>query len=207
MEGFKNNIKGVYRTTLAMSIIVGLLGFFFIFSPDFILSAVSIIIGSVIIIPGIIAIVDYFKYKSNFKLILGVVSCIIGCIFIFSSKFVASILPFIIGIYFVIMGITKIQYGFELKKNKIKKFMQSVLAGIIAFGCGILIMVNPFGAAETMTMILGFLMVGYCIFDIYNTLVINKEINNAITIYTNANKDNDKDKKDDKVRDAEYVEK
>ena len=68
-----------------------------------ILSAVSIIVGIVILIPGIVSIIEFFKTKSNFKLILGIVSCVIGFIFIFSSKFVASILPFILGIYFLIM--------------------------------------------------------------------------------------------------------
>lgn len=203
MNNFKKDVKKVYATSLTMSIIVGILGLFFIFNPKFILSAVSIIVGIVILIPGIVSIIEFFKTKSNFKLILGIVSCVIGFIFIFSSKFVASILPFILGIYFLIMGITKFQYSLELRKNKLKSYFKTLIAGILAIVCGVVIMVDPFDAAASMTILLGIIMVLYCVFDIYNTIIVNKEINNALVVSTQTYSN----QTDDKVREAEYEEK
>lgn len=203
MNNFKKDVKKVYATSLTMSIIVGILGLFFIFNPKFILSAVSIIVGIVILIPGIVSIIEFFKTKSNFKLVLGIVSCVVGFIFIFSSKFVASILPFILGIYFLIMGITKFQYSLELRKNKLKSYFKTLIAGILAIVCGVVIMVDPFDAAASMTILLGIIMALYCVFDIYNTIIVNKEINNALVVSTQTYSN----QTDDKVREAEYEEK
>lgn len=214
-DDFRKNIGKIYATSLAMSVVVGIMGIFFIFDSEFILNAISVIAGIFIIIPGVISIVEFLKEKKNFNLIFGVISCIIGFIFIGSSKFVASILPFILGIYFAIMGVTKLQYSHELKKNKIKSYYQSLIAGIIALVFGVIIMINPFNAAKTMTILLGLLMIAYCTFDIYNTIIVNKEVKNALMVvsqnnYNNqsqGNENNSNFMNKEKVREAEYEEK
>lgn len=206
-EDFKKSIRKVYATSLAMSIVVGIMGIFFIFDSGFILNAISVVLGIVIIIPGIISIVEYLKNKKNFNIIFGVVSCIAGAIFIGSSKFVASILPFILGIYFAIMGVTKLQYSNELRKNNIKSYYQSLIAGIIALAVGVIIMINPFNAAKTMTALLGIVMVLYCAFDIYNTINVNKEIKNALVVVSKANYKNSQDEKEEETTNNNFMNK
>lgn len=206
-EDFKKSVRKVYATSLAMSIVVGIMGIFFIFDSGFILNAISVVLGIVIIIPGIISIVEYLKNKKNFNIIFGVVSCIAGAIFIGSSKFVASILPFILGIYFAIMGVTKLQYSNELRKNNIKSYYQSLIAGIIALAVGVIIMINPFNAAKTMTALLGIVMVLYCAFDIYNTINVNKEIKNALVVVSKANYKNTQDEKEEETTNNNFMNK
>lgn len=179
MEQLKQGIKRIYATSLITSIIVLILGILLLAKPDMIINIVSVIMGIVVLVPGIISLVDYFKTKYNPNLVIGVVACIIGVIFIFNSKFVSSILPFLLGIYFIIDGISKLQYALELRKNKVVNYMPSVLVAILILVCGVLMMVNPFGGALAITQVIGIFMIIYSALDIYSAVIIKKEIKKA----------------------------
>lgn len=180
MEYLKNGVNKIFATSVIQSIIMLILGLLLLVKPDFIISIVSTIIGLVILVPGIISLIDYFKNNYNANLVIGVVACIIGVIFIFNSKFVSSILPFMLGIYFVISGITKLQYAVELRKNKVINYMTSTITSILILMCGILLIINPFGGALAITQLLGIFMLIYAGLDIYGAIIIRKEVDDVI---------------------------
>lgn len=182
MEQLKKGMNKIFATSLISSVVMLVLGIMLLIKPDFIINVVSTVIGLVILIPGIVSLVDYFKTKYNANLIIGVVACVIGIIFIFNSKFVSSILPFLLGIYFIINGISKLQYGMELRKNKVANYMPSIITPLLLLVCGILLMVNPFGGALAITKVLGIFMIIYSGLDIYNAIIIKKEVNNVIKV-------------------------
>lgn len=176
MEHLKNEIKKIFATSLVTSIIMLILGILLLVKPDFIINIVSTVIGIIILIPGIISLVDYFKTKYSANLVLGVVACILGMVFIFNPKLISSILPFVLGIYFIISGISKLQYGLELRKNKVVNYMPSVITSILILVCGALMIINPFGGALAITQVLGIFMIIYAVLDIYNVICIGKEV-------------------------------
>ena len=180
MEHLKSGMNKIFATSLISSIVMLVLGILLLIKPDFVINMVSTVIGLAILVPGIVSLVDYFKTKYNANLIIGVVACIIGIVFIFNSKFVSSILPFVLGIYFIINGISKLQYGMELRKNKVVNYMSSIITALLILVCGVLLMVNPFGGALAITQVLGIFMIIYSGLDIYNAMVIRKEVNNVI---------------------------
>ena len=122
MDYLKSQMKKMYATSMVTSIIMFILGVFLLVRPDFIINIVSTIIGLVILVPGIISLIDYFKTKYTANLVIGVIAFVLGIVFIFNSKLVSSILPFVLGIYFIINGISKIQYAFELRKNNVVNY-------------------------------------------------------------------------------------
>lgn len=180
MEHLKNGMNKIFITSLISTSFMLVLGILLLIKPDFIINIVSTIIGLIILVPGIVSLVDYFKTKYSTNLVIGVVACIIGIVFIFNSKFVSSILPFILGIYFIINGISKLQYGIELRKNNVTKYMPSIITSILILVCGIILMVNPFGGAIAITKVLGIFMIIYSGLDIYNAIIIRKEVNSVI---------------------------
>lgn len=176
MDQLKQGIKKIYTTSMVASIVILVLGILLLVKPDFIINIVSTVMGVVILVPGIISLADYFKTKYNANLVIGVVACIIGVIFIFNSKFVSSILPFLLGIYFIINGISKLQYALELRKNKVVNYMPSILIAVLILACGVLMIVNPFGGALAITQVIGIFMIVYSLLDIYSAVIIKKEI-------------------------------
>jgi len=180
MEHLKNKVKKIYFTSLVSSILILILGILVLAKPDFILNIVSTIIGGIILIPGIISLVDYFKTKNTPNLVIGVIACILSFIFIFNSKFIASILPFVLGVYFIIDAIRKFQYALELKKNCVTSYMTSFVTSILILMCGVLMIANPFNGALALTQVIGIFMIIYAALDIYNAVMMKKGIQKIV---------------------------
>ncbi|MDD6224624.1 MAG: DUF308 domain-containing protein [bacterium] len=179
MNHLKNEIRKIYATSLITSIIMLILGILLLSKPDFIISLVSAIVGVMILIPGIVSLVDYFKTKYQANLLIGVILSILGVLFIFNAKFISSILPFALGIYFVMNGIQKLQYAIELRHHQIVQSISTIITSIFIVLCGILMIVNPFGGALAITQILGIFMILYSLLNIYNATSIRRAIKNV----------------------------
>lgn len=179
MDYLKNQMKKMYATSMVSSIVMFILGMFLLVRPDFIINIVSTIIGVVILVPGIISLIDYFKTKNTANLVIGVIAGILGIVFIFNSKLVSSILPFVLGVYFIISGISKLQYAFELRKNNVVNYMPSIITAALILLCGILMIINPFGGALAITKVVGIFMIIYSLLELYSVVVTGREVKNT----------------------------
>ena len=176
MEDIKKGMTKIFNASIVTSVIILVLGIFLFIQPDTIIHMISIILGGIILIPGITSLIDYFKNKYQPSLISGIVTIIIGLILIINTKLVASILPFILGIYFVINGINRLQYALELKRQQIN-YTISLAFSILIIICGILFIINPFGGALVITKVMGIFMIIYSLLDLSNSIIIKKEMN------------------------------
>ena len=175
----KNVMKGLNRlfnVSILTSVVIFVIGIFLFIQPDTVITMISVVLGILFLIPGITSLVDYFKEKNNSSLILGVITCLISLILIINTKFVASILPFILGIYFVVNGISRVQYALELKKQNFDKFSTSLILALLIIVCGVVFIINPFDGALAITKIIGIFMIIYSVLDISNTVIIKKGI-------------------------------
>lgn len=176
MEDIKNGMNKIFNASIVTSVIILVLGIFLFIQPDIIINMISIILGGIILIPGITSLIDYFKNKYQPSLISGVVTIIIGLVLIVNTKLVASILPFILGIYFIVNGINRLQYALELKRQNIN-YTTSLVFSILIIICGVLFIINPFGGALVITKVMGIFMVIYALLDLTNSIIIKKEMN------------------------------
>jgi len=175
MEDIKKGMKKIFNLSIVTSVIILVLGIFLFIQPDTVIRMISIVLGGIILIPGITSLVDYFKNKYQPSLITGVVTIIIGLILIINTKLVASILPFFLGIYFVVNGINRLQYALELKRQNIN-FTTSLVFSILIIICGVLFIINPFSGALAITKIIGMFMIIYALLDLINSVIIKKEM-------------------------------
>ena len=176
MEDIKKGMNKIFNASIVTSVIILVLGIFLFIQPDTIIRIVSIILGGIILVPGITSLIDYFKNKYQPSLITGIVTIIIGMILIINTELVASILPFILGIYFIINGINRLQYALELKRQNIN-YTTSLVFSILIILCGVLFIINPFGGALVITKVMGIFMIVYAVLDLTNSIVIKKEMN------------------------------
>ena len=177
MEEIKNGMNKIFNASIVTSVIILVLGIFLFIQPDTIINMISIILGGIILIPGIISLINYFKTKQQSSLIMAVVTILIGLILIMNTALVASILPFILGIYFVVNGINRLQYALILKNNKADNYVASLIFSILIIICGALFIINPFGGALVITKVIGIFMIVYAFLDLTNSIILKKEIN------------------------------
>lgn len=179
MEDIKKGMNKIFNLSIVTSVIIFVLGIFLFVEPDVIINMISIVFGGIILIPGITTLIDYFKNKYQPSLVTGVVTVIIGMILIINTKLVASILPFILGIFFIVNGINRMQYALELRKTNNGNYVASLIISILIILSGVLFVINPFGGALVITKVMGMFMIIYSVLDIVNSIIIKKEVNNV----------------------------
>ena len=173
----KNALKGInslFNVSILTSVVILVIGIFLFIQPDTVIRMISIVLGILFLVPGITALIDYFKENNSSSLVLGIITILISLILIIKTDLVASILPFILGIYFVINGISRLQYALELKKQGFSSFSTSLVFSLLIMLCGILFIINPFEGALALTKLIGTFMIIYVILDISNTVVVKR---------------------------------
>lgn len=176
MDDIKKGMNKIFNASVVTSVIILVLGIFLFIQPDTVIHMISVILGGIILVPGVISLIDYFRNKNQASLISGIVTILIGLILIINTKLVAGILPFILGIYFIVSGITRLQYALQLKRQNIS-YTASLVFSILIIICGTLFIINPFGGALVITKVMGIFMIIYALLDLTNTIIIKKEMN------------------------------
>lgn len=174
MKNALKGINGLFNVSILTSVVILVIGIFLFIQPDTVIRMISVVLGIIFLIPGITALIDYFKEKNSASLVLGVITVLVSLILIIKTDLVASILPFILGIYFVVNGITRLQYALELKKQGYASFTTSLVFSLLIMLCGILFILNPFEGAMALTQMIGMFMIIYAALDISNTVVIKR---------------------------------
>ena len=196
MEYIDNKLKSMFRTSVIVSLALILVGIFLIVSPETTLSFVSYGTGIILLITGLIPTINFFINKENQKyldisFIFGIIFIIVGIVIIINPKIVASIVPLLIGIWMIINGVIKLYYSIII--NKTVKSISSIIISLLILVCGLLLVLNPFGGAVTLTIIIGIFLVVYSLLDLAECIII----------YVS----NKKSKKEDAVKEAKYIEK
>ena len=179
MDMLKDKLKNMYRTSLLFSIILFFVGLFLILRAETTLNVISYMVGVMLILWGIIPVITFFSNKENNSylnsgFILGVFSLIIGVIVIINPKIIASIIPFVIGIWMIINGVTKLYYALML--NREKTATTAIVISLCILVCGIFLVANPFKGAEILTQIIGVSIMIYSVLDIVECFTLKKVI-------------------------------
>ena len=194
-----NLVNKVFKSSIISSIILIAFGILLIVQSEATIVTISYIIGGILIALGVIAGIKFIKNikertKNDLDIVYGIVCIILGVLVIKNPEAIASIIPFVLGLIIIINSATKLQYSFELYKEKNKLWLSTLILSIIMVVCGIVLIFNPFKGAILITRIVGVFILIYAILDLISTFVISqtfKKIHNSI---------------EENVKDAEIVE-
>lgn len=201
MEILSKKIKSMYKTSIIFSVILFLIGLFLLINPTTTLHAISYLIGIILIVWGIIPVITFFSNKETqnyleFSFIIGVFSLIFGIIVMINPDIIGSIIPFLIGIWMIINGLTKLYYAINL--NKENNATMSIVISSLILVFGIILIFNPFKGAVVLTQVIGISVIIYSILDLVECYTLKKTVKE----FSQTNKT----KKDDKVIEAVYEE-
>jgi len=108
-----------------------------------------------------------------------------------------ALVPVIMGIYFMIDGIMKIQTAVDAKRFGVRSWWLILVSAIVTGGIGILLLVNPFESAVALTVLLGITLLADGISNIwiaaYTVKAIKKEVHADDKIYVETSDREDKD--------------
>ena len=165
--------KEIKKTALLNNMIFLFVGFIMFIIPSFISNFICYIIGGLILLFGIKYIINYINIKkrnnlSSVMLFLGVLALILGITILLKPNTFSSIIPFIIGIYIIIVSLTKINEAMNLKNNNYDKWYSFMLPAVLLFLVGVVITFNPFETITLVIRLVGVIFVVNSLYDLYN---------------------------------------
>lgn len=197
MDGIKKTVNRLYSISLFTSVVILALGIFLFIKPGTVIDIIAVVVGILFMIPGITALVDYFKTKNQTSLITGIITILVSIILMAYRKLIADVLAFIFGIFFIINGINRLQYALQSKKEFGLEDSRPILMSILIIMSGILFIVYRVTVAEASFQIMGIFLCVYAIIDIVNTVIVKKEISSVAKNVKNAIIEVEAEEKDD----------
>lgn len=187
---FKNSIENVYNRMIIYSLITAILsiivGLVLIFLPAVSNKVVGIIIGVIILAYGITAIYKYFHRDGakiyTLNIVFGVLYSILGVVIILYPYSVMGFVTVCLGLFVIINGATKINYGIWLKRGNEDSWLVTLVTGIFLVVLGIMLVFNPFSAL-TLTQISGAFLIIVGILNVSDTILFKKRSKEIMEIF------------------------
>lgn len=187
---FKNSIENVYNRMIIYSLLTAILailvGLTLIFLPSVSNKIVGIIMGVVILIFGINAVYKYFHRDGakiySLNIVFGVLYSILGVVIILYPFSVMEFVTVCLGIFVIINGTTKINYGVWLKKGNEDSWLVTLVTGIFLVIIGIMLVFNPF-ASLTLTQLCGAFLIIVGILNVSDTILFKKRAKEIMEIF------------------------
>ncbi len=175
----ENYIKKYNRYNILISLALIVLSIFLIIDPTTSFNAITIIIGIIVGITGLVELITYFTSPQeikafSFKLIIGVITTILGIVIIINAQTINTILTWVIGAWIIIESIIKLQIAFNIKGISNTSWKAIVIISIITFIIGLIIILNPFATLITVGKVCGIMLLISELMNIIESIFILK---------------------------------
>lgn len=157
-------LRYVKNGMLLLSIAFIALGLLLLVMPQTSLLWICYAFGAVVLITGVVCLVQYARLRGSgfaapFFLVAGVSTAALGIFSLARPEVIASFLPVVFGLFILIDGCSRIGTAVELARRKADKWWMMLLFSVLSVALGILLLVNPFGAAVSVVMLCGVLLI------------------------------------------------
>ncbi len=177
MEVEVKKVMNIKKYILIFSLIAFVLGIIQVVSPEFVLKILDYLVGLCVLLLGLFNIILYLKNKnknnSTNSLSYGIILLILGIYFLTKKGFVIEIMALVFGFYIMINGIFGIQFSFESRDKGFAKWKILLIASVLNFILGVIILFFPFKSALTLILWNGLFMILSALINLV-VLVVNK---------------------------------
>ena len=187
---FKKSIENVYNSMIIYSILTSILsiiiGLVLMFLPAVSNKVVGIIVGIVFLAFGINSVYKYFHRDGakiySLNLIFGVLYSILGIVIIIYPFSVMNFVTVCLGLFIIVNGISKINYGMWLKRGNEESWLVTLVTGAFLVTIGIMLVFNPF-TALTLTQIAGAFLIITGVLNLSDTILFKNRAKQIMEIF------------------------
>lgn len=175
---WKKFLKKSGWTDIIISLIFVIFGIMLISRPEAIMSIISILLGGIFVVMGILKVVDYYSNgkQDNYLIALSVVMILIGVIIMFCADIIMSVFRILIGIWIIYSGIMNLQTAIIWKDYKSKAWLVTLILAITTIIVGVYVLVNTGAILQTV----GIAILIYGLVDIIESFIFIKKVDNYL---------------------------
>lgn len=157
-------VKKLKWNMILMSVLYLGLGIFLLMRPTTALNIVCYALGAVVLACAAVQLIRYFVaergvFQSQLTLISGLVCLGLGAFLIIRSDIVVSILPIVFGLFVIFDSLGRVQNALDLRRCGYDSWKGFLLLPVLSVVLGIIMILNPFGAMETLVMAIGIILI------------------------------------------------
>ena len=154
-------VKKLKWNLVLMSLLYLGLGVFLVMKPGTALNIVCYALGGVVLACAAVQLVRYFAvergvFQSQLTLVSGIVCLALGAFLIIRSDIVVSILPLVFGLF---DAIGRVQNALDLRRCGYDSWKGFLFLPVLSVVLGVVLVINPFGAMETLVMAIGIILI------------------------------------------------
>lgn len=175
---WKKFLKKSGWTDIIISLIFVIFGIMLISRPEAIMSIISILLGGIFVVMGILKVVDYYSNgkQDNYLIALSVVMILIGVIIMFCADIIMSVFRILIGIWIIYSGLMNLQTAIIWKDYKSKAWLVTLILAITTIIVGVYVLVNTGAILQTV----GIAILIYGLVDIIESFIFIKKVDNYL---------------------------
>ena len=156
--------KKLKGNLILMSLLYLALGIFLLMVPGTALNVVCYALGGVVLACAAVQLVRYFVvergvFQSQLTLISGLVCLALGAFLIIRSDVVVRVLPIVFGLFVIFDSLGRIQNALDLRRCEYPSWKGFLLLPVLSVVLGVVLVINPFGAMETLVMAIGIILI------------------------------------------------
>jgi uncharacterized membrane protein HdeD (DUF308 family) len=175
-------INNYIYASIVLSLIFIAIGVMCVIKPDISFDVISFVLTIIFIVNGILLLVADFRSRSIFmsNFLSGVLSLVIGIVLLIHPNALKTILPFIVGIWFIVSALANMKFSFYLKNESTTYMILTIIMAIISIVCGFILIVKPLESLDVLIMTLGITFIIHSLSNIIDMFVIKKYINKIV---------------------------
>ena len=181
----KKLIEEFKRSLILLAVVSLVLGALFLLAPRSSGLIICYICGGALLVAGIWNAVVYFRRAvedSLFRreLVWGVIEVILGAYIIARPQILLGVLPVVLGAVVVYDALTKLQSALDLMRLRWPYWWTMLILGGIAAVLGVLMIINPFAAADALMMFCGAALAVNGAMDLWTVFCVARRVKRAV---------------------------
>lgn len=174
-----NVLKKIKSYYFAVSILYIVIGLIMLLNPKFVCDAVNYIIGSLVMLYGIVYLVSLYQQRefellNKFNFLAGVMCISFGVFLILNSSVLMSLIPFCAGVIIFIDAIYQLRHSLSLKQLDNKYWYINLIVGIFFLLFAIFIMARSENITQLLIRFIGGTLIFDAIMDFYTYFALRK---------------------------------
>ncbi|MDY3248953.1 MAG: DUF308 domain-containing protein [Candidatus Choladocola sp.] len=159
-----NEVKEFRKSYIFVSALYVVLGIVLLARPTVSVKMICNGLGFLMIVLGITYGIIYFT-KDNLEgflqmdLVIGIICLAFGVFILLNPTFLASVLPFAMGIILLLGAVVKLQSSLNMKRLRFRKWYLVLLFAVLIVVLGIILLCNPFQQEKHMILYIGICLI------------------------------------------------
>lgn len=159
-----NEVKQFSKSYILVSALYVVLGIVLCVWPNTSLKMICYGLGFVMVVLGITYGIIYFTKENpagflQMDLVIGIVCLAFGVFILLNPTFLATVLPFAMGIILLLGAVVKIQSALNMRRLKFAKWYAVLICALVIIVLGIVLLCNPFTKESHMVLYIGLCLI------------------------------------------------